>query len=140
MAGTGNTGAAIPIEPGTGPGFQRHGEDDMDQDRARALLSTERDGVAQLLEQTEAAARADRESEAEIGDMADPGSSLVAEGTDDAVAASLRARLDAIERAERRLAEGTYGRSIRSGLPIPDERLEANPAAELTVEEAQAGP
>jgi DnaK suppressor protein len=112
----------------------------MDQDRARALLSTERDGVAQLLEQTEAAARADRESEAEIGDMADPGSSLVAEGTDDAVAASLRARLDAIERAERRLAEGTYGRSIRSGLPIPDERLEANPAAELTVEEAQAGP
>ena len=35
-----------------------------------------------------------------------------------------------------RLADGTYGRSVRSGDPIPDERLEADPAAELTVEEA----
>ena len=31
------------------------------------------------------------------------------------------------------------GRSVRSGAPIPDERLEADPAAELTVEEAQQG-
>ena len=38
-----------------------------------------------------------------------------------------------------RLEEGTYGRSVRSGAPIPDERLEADPAAELTVEEAQQG-
>ena len=40
------------------------------------------------------------------------------------------------ERAEQRLDDGTYGRSIRSGDPIPDERLRADPAAELTVEEA----
>jgi DnaK suppressor protein len=33
------------------------------------------------------------------------------------------------------LAAGTYGRSVQSGKPIPDERLEADPAAELTVEE-----
>ena len=33
------------------------------------------------------------------------------------------------------LAAGTYGRSIWSNEPIPDERLEADPAAELTVEE-----
>jgi RNA polymerase-binding transcription factor DksA len=50
----------------------------------------------------------------------------------------LRARLRAIEAAELRLAAGNYGRSIRSGLPIPDARLEADPAAELTVEEASA--
>ena len=56
---------------------------------------------------------------------------------DDAIAASLRERLDTLDRAEQRLSDGTYGRSVRSGLPIPDERLEADPAAELTVEEAQ---
>jgi hypothetical protein len=37
-----------------------------------------------------------------------------------------------------RLAAGTYGRSVRSGQSIPDERLEADPLAELTVEEAAA--
>jgi len=44
----------------------------------------------------------------------------------------------ALERAEARLAAGSYGRSVRSGRPIPDERLEADPLAELTVEEAAA--
>ena len=68
----------------------------------------------------------------------DPAQSLTAEGEDDAIAESLRDRLAAIGRAEQRLANGTYGRSVRSGLPIPDARLEADPAAELTVEEAAA--
>ena len=36
---------------------------------------------------------------------------------------------------EKRLAEGTYGLSVESGEPIPDERLEAYPLAERTVEE-----
>jgi RNA polymerase-binding transcription factor DksA len=44
----------------------------------------------------------------------------------------------ALQRAEARLAAGTYGRSVRSGQPIPDERLEADPLTELTVEEAAA--
>jgi len=46
--------------------------------------------------------------------------------------------VNSIERALHRLDEGTYGRSVRSGEPIPDERLEADPAAELTIEEARA--
>jgi hypothetical protein len=50
----------------------------------------------------------------------------------------LRARWAALGRAEARLAAGSYGRSVRSGQPIPDERLEADPLAELTVEEAAA--
>ena len=70
----------------------------------------------------------------------DPAQPLTSEGTDDAVAAGLQDRLQAIERAEARLAAGTYGRSVRSGAPISDERLEADPAAELTVEEASAAP
>jgi DnaK suppressor protein len=72
--------------------------------------------------------------------MADPAERLTAEEGDDAVTAGLRERLAALDRAERRLADGTYGRSVRSGEPIPDDRLEADPAAELTVEEAQAQP
>lgn len=69
--------------------------------------------------------------------MSDPATSLTLEEQEDAVKASLRLRLLTIERAEQRLRDGTYGRSVRSGLAIPDERLEADPAAELTVEEAQ---
>jgi DnaK suppressor protein len=47
----------------------------------------------------------------------------------------LRDELEAIERAEQRLAEGTYGISVESGGPIPDARLEAIPWAERTAEE-----
>jgi DnaK suppressor protein len=43
--------------------------------------------------------------------------------------------LEAVARAEKRLADGTYGLSVESGEPIPDERLEAYPTAERTVEE-----
>lgn len=49
--------------------------------------------------------------------------------------ARAEAELAAVERAEARLADGTYGRSVESGDPIPDERLEHLPAAERTVEE-----
>ena len=55
------------------------------------------------------------------------------------MASGLRDRLAALERAERRIDNGTFGYSIRSGLPIPDDRLEADPAAELTVEEEREG-
>ncbi len=63
---------------------------------------------------------------------------LTEEAEDEAVAAQLRERLGAIDRALARIEAGTYGRSVLSGQPIPDARLEADPAAELTVEEAKA--
>ena len=112
----------------------------MDQDRARSLLIAERDEVRSLLKETEAAGQDDRvaEVDSEAEDNADAALALTEEGEDDAIAESLRDRLDAIERALHRLDEGTYGKSIRSGEPIPDERLEADPAAELTIEEARA--
>ena len=112
----------------------------MDPERARSLLITERDEVQGLLKDAEAAGQADRvaEVDSEAGDVEDAALSLTEEGEDDAIAESLRNRLDAIERALQRLDAGTYGRSVRSGTPIPDERLEADPAAELTVEEARA--
>jgi DnaK suppressor protein len=110
----------------------------MDEQRARALLEAERAEVQGLLKDTEAAGQADRESEDDTGDYADAAQPLTAEGMDDAIAESLQARLAALDRALARLADGTYGRSVQSGTEIPDERLEADPAAELTIEEARA--
>jgi DnaK suppressor protein len=49
----------------------------------------------------------------------------------------LREQLSAVDRAEERLATGTYGLSILSNEPISDARLEAMPTAELTVEEQE---
>ena len=109
----------------------------MDDERARALLAAKRAEVQKLLAETDAAGREDRSSEDERG-TDDPAQSLTQQGMDDAIAESLSDRLAALERAEQRLADGTYGRSVQSGKAIPDERLEIDPAAELTVEEAAA--
>ena len=113
----------------------------MDEAQARTRLEAERAEVADLLRGTEEAGREDRENEdevAETGDAEDAAEYLTAEGMDDSTADTLRNRLAAIDRALQRLDNGTYGRSVRSGVPIPDERLDADPAAELTVEEARA--
>jgi DnaK suppressor protein len=108
----------------------------MDEAVARERLLTERSEVMQLLHNSESAGRADQQAEQETGDMADSAQPLTALGMDEAIADGMRERLATIDRALKRLDEGTYGRSIVSGEPIPDERLEADPAAELTVQEA----
>jgi DnaK suppressor protein len=109
----------------------------MDETEARRLLDAERARVQGLLDDSVAATRADRDAAAEQGDMTDAAEPLTAEEVDDAVVESLHDRLAAIARAEQRLADGTFGRSVRSGAVIPDDRLAADPAAELTVEEAK---
>ena len=109
----------------------------MDDDRARTLLEAERSRVERLLGETVSAGQDDRDEANAGGDMADPAERLTAEEGDDAVSAGLRDRLAALDRAEQRLADGTFGRAVRSGAPIPDDRLEADPAAELTVEESR---
>ena len=113
----------------------------MNEDQARARLNAERAEVAALLTGAVEAGLQDRdaEDEAATGDVSDAAQPLTAQGMDDAIADSLRERMAALDRALRRLDEGTYGLSVRSGVPIPDERLDADPAAELTVEEAGAG-
>jgi DnaK suppressor protein len=109
----------------------------MDDNRARQLLSDERIRVQELLDALERNQLHDRDGANESGDMSDSSESLVSEGTDDAVAANLTLRLEALDRADARLDAGAFGRSVKSGATIPDERLEADPAAELTVDEAQ---
>lgn len=108
----------------------------MDPDRARELLRGERERIERELAEL---VHPD-EDEAEEASEFDP-ENLAKELFEDELAegrrVELRERLAAIERAERRLAAGTYGLSIQSGEPIPDERLEAIPTTELTVAEAE---
>ena len=110
----------------------------MDEDQARARLTAERAEVERLLRETEAEARTWQEGQfGEPADTADPAQTLTAEDMANAVTSRFRDRIATIDRALRRLDDGTYGRSVRSGQPIPRERLVADPAAELTIEEAQ---
>lgn len=112
----------------------------MDEGRPKELIDAERERVHRILSDTVVASREERDTADETGDMEDPAEPLTAKEVDDAVAEGLRQRLEALDRAEARLRAGTYGRSVRSGAQIPDERLEADPAAELTVEEAAEEP
>jgi DnaK suppressor protein len=105
----------------------------MDQTQAQALLAGGRARLQQLLQ-----AAAGQPQAAELGDEVDAAARRNAEQTGLAVDQLLRARFAALVRAEARLAAGTYGRSVGSGQPIPDERLEADPLAELTIQEAAA--
>jgi RNA polymerase-binding transcription factor len=112
----------------------------MDEARARTLLESERAEVESMLTAITRSGTQDREAGQETGDSVDTAQPLESEGVDDAVESSLRERLAAIERAEQRLADGTFGLSVLSGEPIPDARLEAAPTAELTIEESARRP
>jgi DnaK suppressor protein len=104
----------------------------MDPARARELLAAERARIERAL------ARLGHEDTGEPADEQDPAnlaSELYEDELDQGLADELREELAAVERAEARLADGTYGLSVESGKPIPDERLEAVPTAERTVEE-----
>ena len=108
----------------------------MDDERARELLQSERLRTQQRLDDVLAESRRDRAAANEPGDMFDSAQPLTQEQADDAVMEELQGRLAAIARAEDRLDRGTYGYSVVSGLPIPEDRLESDPTAELTVEES----
>jgi DnaK suppressor protein len=101
----------------------------MDPERARALLATERERIERALR------RLGHQDTGEEADELNQASDLYQDELDEGLADDLRAELAAVERAESRLAAGTYGLSIESGQAIPDERLEVFPTAERTVEE-----
>jgi DnaK suppressor protein len=106
----------------------------MDPDRARALLADERTRIERAL------VRLRREDTGELADQdepADQASDLYENELDEGLSDQLRDALAAVERAEARIAAGTYGLSIESGRSIPDERLEALPTAERTADEQE---
>jgi DnaK suppressor protein len=103
----------------------------MDPERARKLLAEERKRIERTL-----ARRAHQDTgEPAEEDSANLASDLFQDELDEGLADDLREELASVERAEARLAAGTYGLSIESGKPIPDDRLEAVPTAERTAEE-----
>lgn len=106
----------------------------MDPRQARDLLGRERLRIERAL--------VERREPVETGELsgqdqplADEASGLHERELEEGLTEQLEAELAALERAETRLADGTYGTSVESGNPIPDERLEANPLAERTIEE-----
>jgi DnaK suppressor protein len=105
----------------------------MDPDRARQLLARERTRIEQAI------AAIDRDGPLEASDRREPGDEdseeLYQDELNEGRREDLQRELEALERAEARLAAGTYGLSVDSGEPIPDARLEALPMAERTVEE-----
>src|SRR5438128_10154732 len=104
----------------------------MDPERAHELLTAERKRIERALA---GLTHQDTSEPADEEDPANLASELYQDELDEGLADDLREELAAVERAEARLAAGTYGLSIESGTPIPDERLEAIPSAERTAEE-----
>jgi len=106
----------------------------VDSERARKLLADERSRVESALA---------RRKPADVGELsdqdepADRASELYSDELDEGLSDDLHEALSVIERAEARLEQGTYGLSVESGRPIPDDRLEAFPTAERTVEEQE---
>jgi DnaK suppressor protein len=104
----------------------------VDEEHARELLARERKRIEALLEELNLG---ERDEDADPFEAPDVAPDLLDAEIEEGLAERLREELAAIERAEKRLAEGTYGLSIESGKPIPDARLEAIPWAERTAEE-----
>jgi DnaK suppressor protein len=107
----------------------------MDPERARELLAQERTRIEQAFATLHNQGPLESDERVEPGDVDDE--DLYQDEFDEGHEQELQADLAALERAEARLAEGTYGLSVESGKPIPDGRLEIVPTAERTVEEQE---
>ena len=105
----------------------------MEADRAEELLRRERERIEKAL--AELAGPNNGELGSQDQHLADQGSELYNDEFEAGQRERLLADLAVLERAEARLAAGTYGVSVESGERIPDERLEAVPTAERTAEE-----
>jgi DnaK suppressor protein len=108
----------------------------MNDKRARELVAGERARIERSLRELNADVTAEGElHQQQTGEAFEAGTDLDREEIDIALVADLREELKAVGRAEARIAAGEYGRSIDTGAQIPDERLEAAPLAERTIEE-----
>jgi DnaK suppressor protein len=104
----------------------------MDPERARELLARERARLERAI--ADATAR-ESDEDADPYEASDVAPDLFEAELGEGLAERLTEELEAVERAEKRLAEGKYGLSVESGEPIPDGRLEIIPWAERTAEE-----
>ena len=104
----------------------------MEPQQARELLARERARIERALAEVRAR---ENDQDPDPYEASDVAPDLLEAELGEGLAERLAQELEAVERAERRLEEGTYGLSVESGKPIPDGRLEIIPWAERTAEE-----
>jgi DnaK suppressor protein len=107
----------------------------VDSRRARELVAAERARTEAALRKLSGEVRAESLLERQQTGKSDSGSELATEMVEVALVADVRTELEAVARAEERIASGSFGRSVDSGRAIPDERLEVEPLAERTLNE-----
>ena len=113
----------------------------MDTDLARQRLADERarlDGVRSTFDVEGLADESESDSLGELSSydqhQADVGTETFEREKDLSILEQVEAELADVEHALRRLDDGTYGTCEVCGTAIPDERLEAMPAARLCLE------
>ena len=114
----------------------------MDTDRARPLLTQERDRLLGLRDDFVAQGLTSESEEDSLSELssvdqhqADVGTETFHREADLSILERVEAELDEVEHALRRLDDGTYGTCEACGKPIGEARLEAQPAARFCLED-----
>ncbi len=108
------------------------------QDTLRRRLEDERDALMRLRQQEATDAVAAAEKVPDVGDRQDAAATEAATLAHWTLADHERVRLEEVEAALRRLADGSYGVCEHTDEPIPFARLEVEPTARATVEAQEA--
>lgn len=113
----------------------------MDSARARELIDKERERLESLVREREAEGINEAEGE-QLSELAaydqhqaDLGSETFEREKDFSLLEQLEAELDDLDRALRKIDDGTYGTCEACGQEIPAERLEAMPGTRFCVED-----
>jgi RNA polymerase-binding transcription factor DksA len=114
----------------------------MDADEARQRLEAERERLTQVRSDFDAEHLSDESEDESISELsggidqhqADVGTETFEREKDLSILEQIEAELGDVEHALRRIDDGTYGTCEFDGKPIPEERLEALPAARFCVE------
>jgi RNA polymerase-binding transcription factor DksA len=114
----------------------------MDAEHARKLVLKERERIQALVREREVegiTTEAEGEQISELAaydqHQADIGTETFEREKDFSLLEQLEAELDDLDRAMRKIEEGTYGICEACGKEIPPERLEAMPGTRLCVED-----
>ena len=118
----------------------------MSHDLDSAFIARQKERLIELRRQLisvgNAAGRDEQAWQAAAGgepqDEGDDGERFAQQENDEAVLAHSEGRLAAIDRALKKIEEGSYGRSDESDEPIPRARLEAVPETIYTIDESEA--
>ena len=113
----------------------------MDADEARRRLEAERDRLIETRHNFDDEHLSDESEDENLSELsavdqhqADVGTETFEREKDLSILEQIEAELADVEHALRRLDDGTYGTCEVDGKPIPEERLEAMPAARFCLQ------